>query len=697
MQVCNVQTSLSSYSVPIAQGAVYRQEIFYDSYGKRIQAHILLLEPSSGIRISSALPDDKDLWGMQKTSHMAQAANDHQPGVIGAVNADFFNMTNGCPEGVFIRDGIIFKDDMPADRHFFGITYSGSFVIGDLTDFLKIRDNLQTAVGGRDVLVWEGNVQEPVIEAIPVRHPRTAVCIMPDGLLMFVVIDGRTPLVSEGMTLPQFSEYLRDLGAAWALNLDGGGSSTFVLRMPGEDKLRQINLASDGTERECADSLVVRSLIHPDGVCAKAWIAPFQPLILKGATVPFCFTGLDVSGAACAISGKVQWRVIPEGAGVIDENGVFTAGLDDCQAEILLLADEKVLGRNLIQIVDPDELKVDERDLLLPDMENCTVRVYAYKNSLPVFLSSACLSMDAEESLGQVVDGCTLKTGKEGATGNITIKVKSCGVQAAGIMQIGRLPISLDVSQDAAQWKTENAVLEPAAFPDVYTRTEHLALRVSTRERYASFTGRFHLPRPARAVGVWVYAAYGPVPSLYLSALTESGPADAAAMRGIPVQGSHWHYFEADLPLLKVKPDDLQLRFDVHAEPGSIFLLDGLRAIFSVKHDDLTMPEVKSISVRKRTNQLYNLTVRIGKDMAKPYATPIAYERMRVIIGDMEYTGQKGHYGINRGNSTIMLHNIPIADGPCALKVCAADCFGNQVWKEYLLTSAMLAEKEFIL
>ena len=63
------------------------------------------------------------------------------------------------------------------------------------------------------------------------RHPRTAVGYDPDrNRLWLVVVDGRQPGYSEGMSLPELADLLQALGARDALNLDGGGSSVMVLR-----------------------------------------------------------------------------------------------------------------------------------------------------------------------------------------------------------------------------------------------------------------------------------------------------------------------------------------------------------------------------------------------------------------------------------------------------------------------------------
>lgn len=119
-------------------------------------------------------------------------------------------------------------------------------------------------VGGFPLLIVDG---VDVLDRIPsirpafaeARHPRTAVGIRADGTVLLVVVDGRRPEHSVGMTLPELSALLRELGAVDALNLDGGGSTTLVLR--GE----VANRPSDPAERPVTNALVVRG--GGDGVC----------------------------------------------------------------------------------------------------------------------------------------------------------------------------------------------------------------------------------------------------------------------------------------------------------------------------------------------------------------------------------------------------------------------------------------------
>lgn len=85
-----------------------------------------------------------------------------------------------------------------------------------------------------------------------VRHPRTAVGFSRDSSVVWLVtVDGRQA-ASAGMTLVELADLMKELGAWNALNFDGGGSTTMVIR----DRL--VNVPSDRTgEREVGNALLL--------------------------------------------------------------------------------------------------------------------------------------------------------------------------------------------------------------------------------------------------------------------------------------------------------------------------------------------------------------------------------------------------------------------------------------------------------
>jgi hypothetical protein len=84
------------------------------------------------------------------------------------------------------------------------------------------------------------------------RNPRTLAGIRTDGTLLMVTIDGRQPDWSVGASFAESADVMQSLGARQALNLDGGGSTTFTVGGA------VVNRPSDATgERPVSDGLFV--------------------------------------------------------------------------------------------------------------------------------------------------------------------------------------------------------------------------------------------------------------------------------------------------------------------------------------------------------------------------------------------------------------------------------------------------------
>ncbi|HZW02532.1 MAG TPA: phosphodiester glycosidase family protein, partial [Anaerolineaceae bacterium] len=83
------------------------------------------------------------------------------------------------------------------------------------------------SIGGAHTFLRDGEIY-PHAEDVQ-RHPRTAVALN-DNFIYFIVVDGRWPEVSVGMTIEELGAFARDeLGAVWGIAQDGGGSSTMVI------------------------------------------------------------------------------------------------------------------------------------------------------------------------------------------------------------------------------------------------------------------------------------------------------------------------------------------------------------------------------------------------------------------------------------------------------------------------------------
>jgi hypothetical protein len=89
------------------------------------------------------------------------------------------------------------------------------------------------SIGGYPIVLRAGEIPDfeaEGVEAWEFRNPRTAIALN-DDFIYFIVVDGRNPGISEGMNYPELAAFARDtLGADWAINQDGGGSSTMWIQ-----------------------------------------------------------------------------------------------------------------------------------------------------------------------------------------------------------------------------------------------------------------------------------------------------------------------------------------------------------------------------------------------------------------------------------------------------------------------------------
>ena len=165
--------------------------------------------------------------------------------IIGATNADFFDMfSDNHPSGPVIKNGQVITNG-DSHRAFFGVDKTGEPVIGDFRHEPWLQGNMQEAVAGLQRILKDGELGDvwPSERFCSDRHPRTAVGITPGKDVIVFIVDGRLPEHSNGMTLYDVAVKLKELGAENAINLDGGGSSTFLVKQ--EEGFRIVNFPVD--------------------------------------------------------------------------------------------------------------------------------------------------------------------------------------------------------------------------------------------------------------------------------------------------------------------------------------------------------------------------------------------------------------------------------------------------------------------
>lgn len=157
-----------------------------------------------------------------KTSQIAENMN-----AILAINGDYYGVQE---KGYVLKNGIIYREISVSGKEDLVIYEDGTFEIineSDVTLEELKEEGAYNVLSFGPALIENGIISVEVndeVDKAMTSNPRTAIGIIDDNHYVFVVSDGRTS-ESEGLTLYELAQFMKDLGCETAYNLDGGGSS----------------------------------------------------------------------------------------------------------------------------------------------------------------------------------------------------------------------------------------------------------------------------------------------------------------------------------------------------------------------------------------------------------------------------------------------------------------------------------------
>ena len=305
--------------------------------------------------------------------------------VVG-VNADFYNMSNGAPAGALVMEGVEYHG--VASENFFGILKDGTPIIGGSAEWNAHKGEIQEAVGGSMWLVRDGKIVVNATDNYYTdRVSRTCVGITYDGQVVLMVLDGRQEPFSAGGSAIEIAQIMQDAGCVAALNLDGGGSSTFAAKGEGSETISVVNRPSDGYERSVSSTLVVVSTAKPSNVFDHAIVSADYDYLTVGTELTVKAFGVTSTGGAIELPEGATLKVSDENLGALSDN-VFTAkALGDVQVQ-LVAADGSLLGAKTLHIVEPTELKFTKESLNMVYGESTELPLEATYNGNPVKINT---------------------------------------------------------------------------------------------------------------------------------------------------------------------------------------------------------------------------------------------------------------------------------------------------------------------
>ena len=183
----------------------------------------------------------------EETSDMAEANN-----AILAINGDYYGFRD---DGYVLRNGVLYREQASSGTDALVVYADGTMAAAD-QDTVAASELADTGawqvLSFGPVLIQDGKVavgEQDEVDQAKTSNPRTAIGMVEPLHYIVVVSDGRTD-ESAGLSLYELAQVMKDAGATFAYNLDGGGSSTMWFQ--GET----INNPSSGHrsgEREVSD------------------------------------------------------------------------------------------------------------------------------------------------------------------------------------------------------------------------------------------------------------------------------------------------------------------------------------------------------------------------------------------------------------------------------------------------------------
>ncbi len=245
----DLNTSSNSEAVQIIESDSLKEESFnatdmsYSSESKQISitkvvtgsgstqttyfvADITLSEATN---LQSAFAEN--MFGTNITEYVSTMAENND--AIFAINGDYYGFRE---TGIIIRNGTIYRD-VPT-REGLAFYTDGTMAVYDETTTTAeqlLTDGVWNTLSFGPALLSDGEILEG-IETVEVdtnfgnhsiqgSQPRTGVGIISENHFIFIVVDGRSPGYSNGVTMTEFAEIFKTLGCTTAYNIDGGGSA----------------------------------------------------------------------------------------------------------------------------------------------------------------------------------------------------------------------------------------------------------------------------------------------------------------------------------------------------------------------------------------------------------------------------------------------------------------------------------------
>ena len=329
-------------------------------------------------------------WTLKTTTDQAHVYEKESGlNVVGGVNASWFNINTGEPSGYLVMNGVVHHDS--SSRAFIAAFDDGSVNVFREGTTLAQAEADQSAKQGKTVkileavdalvaMVWDGKVV--ITESgNSGYYPRTCVGIKADGTVVLFQADGTMAPRSVGYTAAEEARMMVALGCVAAIQLDEGGSSTYISQREGEQDVTMRNTPAGGSERVVSGTILVVSTVAASGEFDHAAVTPDDEYYTPGSSVTLTAEAMDFSGAAAkALPEDAVFTVSDASMGTVtatdlsgsSASAVFTSSGKTGDVTVNLVSGGQTVGSAVLHVQNPDRLAFasDEVNLNYKDVSD---------------------------------------------------------------------------------------------------------------------------------------------------------------------------------------------------------------------------------------------------------------------------------------------------------------------------------------
>jgi exopolysaccharide biosynthesis protein len=600
-----------------------------------------------------------------------------------------------------------------------GYNILSNFRMGDELVF-NFRDvdnrwtNVDQAVGGDKILIDNGAIVPGLLTTN--YNPSTAVGVKDNGEVVFFQVDGRSTS-SQGVSSMEVAQFLLKAGCVRAIQLDGGGSSTIIARMPGQSSPGILNKPSDGAERANSNSLLLvskASIAIKEGTVQKSTVAkklhayPGLVYALPNSTVQFSVMATDEHYLPADLPQQITWH---SGTGTIDSQGKLTVGSQPGSYTIMAVSGFMAGVSEVVVLDKITSLKPSKSVVALMPGDAIDLSCEAYYQNIKVASSDSSFNWQVEGNIGTITPDGIFTMSKD-AQGSGRIKVSYGNISAYidvvipassnsiedfegtigwGYSTVRAKSANVSLIQDPSLARSGNGVLKldydftlgngvEKGVAGVYAYTLDPNTKAKTE---------LSLKGDPTAIGMWVYGDNsktwlrasvkdGNGQSFYIDFTSDYNPGTGTG--GIDWTG--WRYVEAKIPSGRKGPFVLETpirvmcsRDDMRTK-GTLYF-DQMRLIYSGD-------EVVQETVVKITSPADNAVVKTGKIalnaeiVADPKGVGVDPGSIQVLLDGAALSGLS-----ITGSSTISIKgelgkDLPLADGYHTLVINYTDFSGKK-------------------